>query len=159
MKAIIQKKYKLEKIPGKGGWTYAAIPEINQNANNPFGWVKVKGSIDNYAIRNYKLMPMGNGKLFLPIKASIRKMIGKEAGDSVLITLYPDNDPITIPQDFLECLKDEPSAHTYFFQLREGEQKQYIDWINEAKKEATRTERMAKAITKIAAGLTLKTNT
>lgn len=159
MKVIIQKKYKLEKIPGKGGWTYAAIPEMKQDKNNPFGWVKVKGFIDSYEISNYKLMPMGNGKLFLPIKAAIRKRIRKEAGDTVLITLYPDNDPVKIPQEFLECLKDEPSAHKYFFAMKEGEQKQYIDWIYAAKKESTRTERMAKAITRIAAGLTLITNT
>lgn len=159
MKPIIRKKYKLEKFPGKGGWTYATIPEISQDPKQPFGWVKVKGTIDDHVISNYKLMPMGNGKLFLPIKASIRKSIGKEAGDDVLITLYPDNDPISVPADFLACLKDEPKAYTHFFELKEGEQKQYIDWINEAKKETTRTERMAKAITKIAAGLTLKTNT
>ena len=159
MKAIIQKKYKLEKIPGKGGWTYAAIPEINQDRNNPFGWVKVKGTIDNVTINNYKLMPMGNGKLFLPVKASIRKTIGKEAGDYVVLTLYPDNDPIIIPADFLECLKDEPPAYKQFMKMKEGEQKEYIDWIYAAKKESTRTARIVKAITRITDGLRLKSNT
>lgn len=159
MKVIIQKKYKLEKILGKGGWTYVAIPEIDQDRNNPFGWVKVKGKIDDFVISNYKLMPMGNGKLFLPVKAAIRKSIGKEAGDFVLITLYPDHDLITIPDEFLECLKDEPAAYEYLQEMKEGEKKQYIDWIYEAKKESTRTTRMAKAIIRLAAGLTLKPNT
>jgi hypothetical protein len=65
----------LQKFPGKGGWTYAEIPELLQNKNTAFGWVTVKGSIDSFEINQYKLMPMGNGKLFLPVKASIRKKI------------------------------------------------------------------------------------
>ena len=34
---LVNRKFLLEKYPGKGGWTYAAIPEILQNKNNPFG--------------------------------------------------------------------------------------------------------------------------
>ena len=45
---LVNGKYLLEKFPGKGGWTFAAIPEVLQNKNNPFCWVKVKGSIDDY---------------------------------------------------------------------------------------------------------------
>ncbi len=64
---LIDANYLLEKIPGKGGWTYAAIPEIIQDKNTPFGWVTVRGFIDNYELKHYKLMPMGNGHLFLPL--------------------------------------------------------------------------------------------
>ena len=62
-KPLVNNHYLLEKYPGKGGWTYAAIPEIKQNKNAPFGWVKVKGSIDDFELKQYKLMPMGNGKI------------------------------------------------------------------------------------------------
>jgi Domain of unknown function (DUF1905) len=75
---LVHKKYLLEKFVGKGGWTYTQIPEITPHKSNPFGWVKVRGSIDGYAIQNYHLMSMGNGKLFLPIKAAIRKQIQKK---------------------------------------------------------------------------------
>lgn len=152
MKALINKKYLLEKFPGKGGWTYARIPQIKQNKSNPFGWVKVKGTIDGYTISQYKLMPMGNGLLFLPVKASIRKTIGKQAGDYISVTLYPDNDPVSIPEELLDCLKDDPIAYQNFFRLSEGKQKESIDWIYKAKKESTRIERMATIITSISKG-------
>jgi hypothetical protein len=42
-KPLVENKYLLQKIPGKGGWTYAAIPEVLKSKNTPFGWVKVKG--------------------------------------------------------------------------------------------------------------------
>ena len=56
MQPLVNNDYILEKFPGKGGWTYAAIPEIIQNKSNPFGWVNVRGFIDNYEIQHYKLI-------------------------------------------------------------------------------------------------------
>ncbi len=90
MKPLVNRKYLLEKYPGKGGWTYAAIPEVKPNKEKPFGWVKVSGTIDGYEIKDYHLMPMGNGDLFLPVKASIRKKINKHMGDFVHVVLYAE---------------------------------------------------------------------
>jgi hypothetical protein len=76
-KPLVNRKYMLEKYPGKGGWTYAAIPEVLQDKSSPFGWVKVRGWIDNFEIKNYKLMPMGNGKLFYRLKPRSEKRLLK----------------------------------------------------------------------------------
>ena len=70
---LVDNEYILQKFPGKGGWTYAAIPEVLQNKNNPFGWAKVNGTIDGFELKHYKLMPMGNSQLFLPVKSELRK--------------------------------------------------------------------------------------
>ncbi len=122
IKPLINKEYQLKKFPGKGGWTYAEIPEVPQDKNSPFGWVKVRGSIDGYELKFYKLMPMGNGKLFLPVKAAIRKIIGKQAGDFVSIKLYKDETHITIPDEIVECFKNEPPiAYENFLNFSEGE--------------------------------------
>lgn len=155
MKALVDKEYLLEKFPGKGGWTFARIPEILQDKKASFGWVTVKGSIDDYKINHYKLMPMGNGSLFLPVKASIRKVIGKKEGDLIRVILFPDNDLFSIPPEILDCLRDEPVAYTHFASMTISQQKQYIDWIYEAKKESTRIDRIATAIHRISNGLKL----
>ena len=147
IKPLINKEYQLKKFPGKGGWTYAEIPEVAQDKNSPFGWVKVRGSIDGYELKFYKLMPMGNGKLFLPVKAAIRKIIGKQAGDFVSIKLYKDETPITIPDEIFECFNNEsPIAYENFLNFSEGEQKAYLDWIYSAKKEETKAERIVRMI-------------
>jgi len=151
-KPLVNQTYLLEKYPGKGGWTYAAIPEVLQDKKAHFGWVKVKGSIDGYELKNYRLMPMGNGRLFLPVKAEIRKKLGKSAGDRVHIILYPDHDPLEIPREFLSCLEDEPAAYKNFMKLNESEQKAYIDWIYASKKTESRVERIVKSIEKITKG-------
>jgi hypothetical protein len=152
-KPLVNKKYKLEKYPGKGGWTYTVIHEISPDKRERFGWVKVRGFIDDYEIKSYRLMPMADGKLFLPVKAEIRKNIKKKDGDWVKVILFRDNDPLIIPDDFLQCLRDEPQAHKTFNSFNESAKKYYVDWINSAKKEETRIERMAKAIDRLAKGL------
>jgi Domain of unknown function (DUF1905)/Bacteriocin-protection, YdeI or OmpD-Associated len=153
IKPLINKKYKLEKFHGKGGWTYAQIPEIAADKTSPFGWVKVKGFIDDYEFRNYRLMPMGNGKLFLPVKASIRKKIKKKEGDWVTVILFPDNDPIAVPAELQECLLDEPKANKFFQSLSDSEKKFYIEWIYGSKREETRIKRIVKTIERLMKGL------
>jgi hypothetical protein len=113
-KALVNKMYLLEKFEGKGGWTFARIPEVKKDKSRPFGWVRVCGSIDNVMIKGYHLMPMGEGKLFLPVNAEIRKKTGKSAGDRVHIILYPDDKPTEIPPELIDCLQDEPEAFNKF---------------------------------------------
>jgi len=149
-KPLVNKKYLLEKYPGKGGWTYASIPEVLQDKHSPFGWVKVKGQIDNIEIKNYKLMPMGNGRLFLPVKADIRKKIGKKEGDWVNVVLYADNTPTEIPKEFLLCLIDDPTAHKTFLSYSDGQKKEFIDWIYSAKTDDTKVERITETLRKLA---------
>lgn len=155
-KPLVDKKYKLEKFPGKGGWTFARIPEVLQDKKKPFGWVKVRGTIDGYEIRKYSLMPMGDGTLFLAVRADIRKQIKKSAGDTVHVVLYPDAGPQELPDEMRDCLRDEPAALKFFNSLPEGEQKQYIDWVYSAKDDDARVERLATAVTRLARGLRRK---
>lgn len=151
-KPLIDKNYLLKKFPGKGGWTYAQIPEIPQDKHSPFGWVRVRGTIDNVEIKNYHLMPMGNGKLFLPVKAGIRKIIRKQAGDFVQVTLYADNSPTEIPEELKLCLMDEPNGLEILLTYTNGEQKAFIDWIYAAKTDETKVKRIARTLDKIAKG-------
>jgi hypothetical protein len=146
---LVNNTYLLKKFPGKGGWTYASIPEVLQDKTAPFGWVKVRGTIDDYEFKHFKLMPMGDGTLFFPVRAEIRKKIKKEAGDEVHIILYQDLSAIEIPEELLICLKDEPQAHKQFLALSEGKQKEIIDWISQAKKEETKVDRIASSIEKL----------
>ncbi|MDD5150107.1 MAG: YdeI/OmpD-associated family protein [Flavobacterium sp.] len=146
---LVDKEYLLEKFQGKGGWTFARIPEIVQNKNKPFGWVRVRGTIDKFEIKNYNLQPMGNGNLFLPVKAEIRKKIRKEEGDYVRIILFTDNFPTEITEELKLCLMDVPNAYEAFLSYSNGEQKTFLEWIYSAKTDATKVERIAKMIDKI----------
>ena len=151
-KVLIDRKCLLEKISGKGGWTYVALPEIIQDKTKPFGWVRVNGSVDGVEIKKYNLMPMGNGKLFLPVKLEIRKKIKKKEGDWVHVILYADDESLEIPKGFLLCLQDEPNTLTFFKTLTEDEQYKYIKWIYAAKTEQTKADRIVETLAKLSNG-------
>ncbi|MEP6736169.1 MAG: YdeI/OmpD-associated family protein [Chryseolinea sp.] len=150
MKPLVNKRFKLEKYPGKGGWTYARIPKFKLQE---ISGSKVKGSVDCFEIRKAHLLPMGSNHFFFPIRSEIRKKIGKEHGDFVVIVLYPDNDDLEIPAEMLECLQEERTALLFFNKLTESQRKYYIDWVTSAKKIETKVERLSKAIYRLSRNL------
>ncbi len=152
---LVNQSFLLKKMAGKGGWTYTEIPQIPPDKHTYFNWVKVRGSIDGYDIKQYNLMPMGNGGLFLPVKAAIRKKIKKEAGDWIHVILYADNTPLSIPDELMVCLLDSPKAHTFFMSLTDSNKKYYIDWIYDAKRLETKVQRIATAMERLEKGLKL----
>jgi len=152
MKPLLHNTFIMEKFNGKGGWTFVRLPDLKIKKEPPFKWAKVKGSIDGFPFEKYHLMPMGDGRLFLPVRAEIRKKIGKQSGDPVEVILYADNDPLNIPDEMWMCLNDEPQALHFFKTLSESEKKYYVQWIFSAKKPETKANRMARCIDRLVLG-------
>lgn len=76
---------KLIKGTMPAAWTYVIMPESAEFFGTR-GIVKIKGSVDGYPLVS-SFMPLGDGTHMLPVKAEIRKAIGKGDGDEVVVTI------------------------------------------------------------------------
>ena len=136
----------------KTGWTYFEIPAAvaNKIKRGQKTSYRVKGRIDEFKIQQVAILPMGEGSFIMPVNAAMRKGIGKRQGAQVKVTLEEDKAAFKFSADFIECLKDEPKALTFFKTLPMSHQKYFSKWIDSAKTIETKSKRIAMAVKALA---------
>lgn len=143
------KKYKFDAelvITERGGYGV----HIPFNVKKEFGFggmLKVKAKIGGIDYRG-SLTPVGNGRHMLIVLKKIREELGAELGDNLHIEFVEDKSPrvIKIPEDLQKLFNKNKSAKKIFEDLSYTHKKEYVEWINEAKREGTRQRRLHKTI-------------
>lgn len=133
----------------KTGWTYIEIPadvaqEMKPGNKRSF---RVKGKLDNLSIAGMALIPIGGGNFIMSLRKEICKALHKSRGAMLKAELEPDDDfKFTVPPELTECFEYEPEAEAYFNSLTEGNRGYFTKWIDSAKTQATRDNRIAHTV-------------
>jgi predicted RNA-binding protein (virulence factor B family) len=131
---------------GDGGGAFVIVPF---DVEKTFGKkrVKIKAIIDSEPYRG-TLVRMGTPHHMLLVLKEIREKIGKSVGDEVAVELEEDLEErlVEVPADLQEALEAQPAAHAYFNRLSYSHQREYVQWITQAKREQTREDRINRMI-------------
>ena len=95
--------------------------------------------------------PMG-GSYWLPLAAEHREAAGVRAGEEVTVSLEGDPAPreVALPDDLAAAMDDQ--ARSAFDRLAVSHRKEWVRWVEEAKKPETRTARIGKTVEGLKAG-------
>jgi hypothetical protein len=109
--------------------------------------VKVRATIDGEPYRG-SLVRMGGPCHLLPVLKEIREKTGKSFGDEVEIVVKEDTEPreVAVPPDLRAALASDPEAEVAFTRLSYTHQKEYVLWVEGAKREQTRQDRIGRAL-------------
>jgi len=141
----------IEKFGRKGektGWTYIVVPldiaeNLNPGSKKSF---RVKGYLDATAISGVSLIPMGEGNYILPLKADLRKRIGKKAGAEIFVQLEKDETEYELNPDMMLCLQDDAEAFNFFAALPLSHQKYFSKYVDAAKTPETKEKRIVRIV-------------
>jgi hypothetical protein len=135
-----------------GGKTATGIPvpdeviEALGSGNRP----PVTITINGYTYRTTAAR-MG-GRFFVPLSAENRAGAGVAAGQSIAVDIEPDTAPreVTLPDDLAAAMDDV--ARAAYDGLSYTHRKEWVRWVEEAKKPETRATRVEKTVAGLRAG-------
>jgi bifunctional DNA-binding transcriptional regulator/antitoxin component of YhaV-PrlF toxin-antitoxin module len=143
-------------IEATGGGAFVSVPF---DVEAVFGKkrVKVNATFDGEPYRGSVVRMGGEDHMLIVVKA-IRDKIGKQPGDRVHVTLEEDAAPreVVVPADLRAALDADPEAAAAFDRLSFTHRREYVIWIEEAKREETRRRRIDKAAGMLREGRTAR---
>jgi bifunctional DNA-binding transcriptional regulator/antitoxin component of YhaV-PrlF toxin-antitoxin module len=116
------------------------------------GRVSVKGTLAGHEFRS-SISPR-NGRWYLVVNQEMRRSFGIGPGDVVEVVLDRDDEPRTIaaPEDLQAAIDGSDAASSRWEAMSYSHRKQFVVWVEEAKRPATRQRRIGQAIPMIERG-------
>jgi len=94
------------------------------------------------------------GRWYLVVSRANREAAGVEAGDEVEVTLTLDEAPreVEVPDDLAAALAAASDAAAGWAGLSFSHRREYVEWIAEAKRPATRERRIGRTVERARSG-------
>jgi hypothetical protein len=142
----------LEAGDGDGG-VFVVVPFSVPEVYGTKGRVPVQATFDGYPYQG-SITPLGDGHHALHVLKQIRKAVDKTIGDTVRVTLSRDvvERKMEAPADLAEQLAANPKAAAYFAKLAYTHQREFVRWLEGAKRPETRAHRLAQTVEMLGQG-------
>ncbi|WP_312286877.1 YdeI/OmpD-associated family protein [Chryseobacterium gleum] len=133
---------------------FVEFPFSTEELFNKKGQVKVKVLFDNKVEYRGSLAKMKSDCHILGLTQEVRKQLGKTFGDEVSVSLMEDKEErvVEIADDIVSVFNENPEAKALFDKMSYTHKKEYIRWIEEARKPETRENRKVKMVQMILDG-------
>ena len=133
---------RLERMPGRLGWTIARIPFDAAKLWGKRGQIKVKGEINAFPFRT-SLFPTGAGNHYLLVNKKMQKGASVRPGMLASFHLEPDaaERVIGIPAEFERLLRQSKPLLRFYESLSHSQRNEAAKWITEPKNAETRLRR------------------
>ena len=133
---------------------FVEFPFSTEELFHKKGLVKIKAVFDDKVEYRGSLAKMNSDCHILGLTQEIRKQLGKTFGDEVSVSLTEDKEErvVAIADDITNVFNENPEAKALFDKMSYTHRKEYIRWIEEAKKPETRENRKIKMIQMILDG-------
>jgi len=128
----------------KGGRPVAdATADVTDSAMGQFGRIETLADL-----------PAATALRQLIVEAAREARAAKAAAAAAPPAPRPRREALALPDDFAAALRAQPAAREVFDAFAPGQQRDYIEWITEAKRAQTRTKRLEEALAWITEGKT-----
>jgi hypothetical protein len=143
-------QFDAEIVAADGGGAYVCVPDAVITALGGKRRILVRASFDGIPYEG-TIVSMG-GEMILGVLRAIRSELGKGPGDRVAVTVerYEGDRVIAVPDDVRAALH-EAGVEEVFDALSYTHKREYVSWIDEAKKPETRARRVHKTIERLQA--------
>ncbi|HEX3006599.1 MAG TPA: YdeI/OmpD-associated family protein [Bacteroidales bacterium] len=133
-----------------GTWTFFIIPFNVEEVFGQKNHVKVKGRINGIEFRS-SLTPRGDGNHYMVVSKTLQEAAGITRGDVIHVVMEPDTEErlVDIPEVIQNVFKENEEAGKIFEKLSYTRRKDFVDYIMEAKKDATRDKRIFQMLEEI----------
>ncbi len=133
-----------------GGGAYVEVPSEVVEALGGSKRIPVLATFDGVEYRG-SIVSMGGGAMMLGVLKSIRTELGTQPGDLLAVTVERDRAERTVevPEDLAVAL-EEAGSRPAFDALSYSHRREYVGWIEEAKRPTTRAKRVADTVGRLA---------
>ncbi len=145
-------------VLGEGGGTWVDVPLDLKQTYGKGNLVPIVAMFNGTVPYRGILAMMGGAHPMLLVRSDVRAQLGVQVGDRVNVRIELDTAPrvVELPEDVAAAVNANSEAMAGWEKMSPGHRRDFVRWIEDAKRPETRQRRLEETVRKLAAGEKLR---